>query len=367
MGRDVCSRGPKVLAAGRLAIASPRDRISGAASGHGFRVPTGARRSCPTASRRRPSVLPTGHGVSELLWLTRAGGQGDRRGRAADRRAGDVPVARRARRPADPLSRAIRRAPRSTTPGCACPTRIRRCPGWHRSETLDLMVIIEGDLILGLDDGEYPLGAGAAVVQRGTFHRWRVVGEQPCTFLSVLIAPDPAAGPPVPAVIAPEDARRCPRSRRAPAAARHRSGCRAAVPGAPRSARPASDSVLPGLPGRDRLTTTGRPAARSAASARAATFRGRGSSSRPDAESPSAASISAAGKIRHARFCTRPRRSTSTSSSAGRWNGAGREGSGDHAAQGRRRHPAGDAARWRPVGDERAILVSVMIGLPGSG
>jgi quercetin dioxygenase-like cupin family protein len=79
-------------------------------------------------------------------------------------------------------------------------------PGWHRSETLDLMVVIEGALVLGLDDGEHPLSAGDAVVQRGTFHRWRVVGEQPCTFLSVLISPDPAAKGPVAPVIAPEDA-----------------------------------------------------------------------------------------------------------------------------------------------------------------
>ena len=67
-------------------------------------------------------------------------------------------------------------------------------PGWHRSETLDLMVVLEGDLVLGLDDGEHPLGAGAAVVQRGTFHRWRVVGEQPCTFLSVLDLPGSGGG-----------------------------------------------------------------------------------------------------------------------------------------------------------------------------
>jgi mannose-6-phosphate isomerase-like protein (cupin superfamily) len=66
-------------------------------------------------------------------------------------------------------------------------------PGLHRSETLDLMIVIEGNITLGLDDGDYALGPGDAVVQRGTVHRWRVVGETPCTFLSILMSPDPNA------------------------------------------------------------------------------------------------------------------------------------------------------------------------------
>ena len=78
-------------------------------------------------------------------------------------------------------------------------------PGMHRSETLDLMVIVEGDIVLGLDDGEYPLGPGDAVVQRGTAHRWRVAGEAPCTYLSVLISPDPQA-PAAKPLVRPESA-----------------------------------------------------------------------------------------------------------------------------------------------------------------
>jgi mannose-6-phosphate isomerase-like protein (cupin superfamily) len=66
-------------------------------------------------------------------------------------------------------------------------------PGLHRSETLDLMIVIEGAITLGLEDGEYALGPGDAVVQRGTVHRWRVVGQTPCTFLSILMSPDPDA------------------------------------------------------------------------------------------------------------------------------------------------------------------------------
>jgi quercetin dioxygenase-like cupin family protein len=60
------------------------------------------------------------------------------------------------------------------------------------------MVVFQGRITLGLDDGEHALGPGDAVIQRGTVHRWRVVGREPCTFLSVLMSVDPAAtAPPV--------------------------------------------------------------------------------------------------------------------------------------------------------------------------
>lgn len=61
-------------------------------------------------------------------------------------------------------------------------------PGMHRSDTLDLMVVLEGQVLLGLEDGEHEVGPGVAVIQRGTTHRWRVIGSEPCTFLSVLIS-----------------------------------------------------------------------------------------------------------------------------------------------------------------------------------
>lgn len=62
-------------------------------------------------------------------------------------------------------------------------------PGMHRSETLDLMVVLSGRIMLGVEDGEAEIGPGDAVIQRGTLHRWRVTGNAPCTYLSVLLAP----------------------------------------------------------------------------------------------------------------------------------------------------------------------------------
>jgi len=42
----------------------------------------------------------------------------------------------------------------------------------HRTRTLDYVVVIEGELVLILDDGEVTLRSGDVVVQRGTDHAW---------------------------------------------------------------------------------------------------------------------------------------------------------------------------------------------------
>lgn len=42
----------------------------------------------------------------------------------------------------------------------------------HRTRTLDYVVVIEGELVLLLDDRELTLTAGDVVVQRGTDHAW---------------------------------------------------------------------------------------------------------------------------------------------------------------------------------------------------
>jgi uncharacterized cupin superfamily protein len=42
----------------------------------------------------------------------------------------------------------------------------------HRTRTLDYVVMIEGELVLILDDSEVVLHPGDVVVQRGTNHAW---------------------------------------------------------------------------------------------------------------------------------------------------------------------------------------------------
>ncbi len=42
----------------------------------------------------------------------------------------------------------------------------------HRTKTLDYVVVIEGEVVLALSDGEVVLKTGEVVVQRGTDHAW---------------------------------------------------------------------------------------------------------------------------------------------------------------------------------------------------
>ena len=58
----------------------------------------------------------------------------------------------------------------------------------HVSETIDCLVIVSGQIELILEKGSTILGPGDCLVQRGTQHGWRVIGDEPCTFAGILIA-----------------------------------------------------------------------------------------------------------------------------------------------------------------------------------
>jgi uncharacterized cupin superfamily protein len=42
----------------------------------------------------------------------------------------------------------------------------------HRTQSVDYGIVLEGQMVLVLDDAETILNAGDVVVQRGTSHRW---------------------------------------------------------------------------------------------------------------------------------------------------------------------------------------------------
>jgi mannose-6-phosphate isomerase-like protein (cupin superfamily) len=51
-------------------------------------------------------------------------------------------------------------------------------PGMHTTDTIDFEVVLEGTVVLELDDGaEVRLSPGDTVVQNGTRHRWRNPGD----------------------------------------------------------------------------------------------------------------------------------------------------------------------------------------------
>jgi quercetin dioxygenase-like cupin family protein len=56
-------------------------------------------------------------------------------------------------------------------------------PGMHTTATVDFEVVLDGTLVLELDDGaEVTLSPGDTVVQNGTRHRWRNPGDTPARF-----------------------------------------------------------------------------------------------------------------------------------------------------------------------------------------
>jgi quercetin dioxygenase-like cupin family protein len=62
-----------------------------------------------------------------------------------------------------------------------------RHPFMHRTETVDYAVVLEGEIVLLLDDEDLYLKAGDVVIQRGTNHAWSNRSRKPCRMLYVLI------------------------------------------------------------------------------------------------------------------------------------------------------------------------------------
>jgi len=61
-------------------------------------------------------------------------------------------------------------------------------PGMHTTDTIDLDVVITGELDLELDDGaEVHLHPGDCVIQNGTRHAWHNRTSEPVTMLSILV------------------------------------------------------------------------------------------------------------------------------------------------------------------------------------
>lgn len=60
-------------------------------------------------------------------------------------------------------------------------------PFMHRTETVDYGMVLEGEIVLVLDDSETVLGPGSIVVQRGTSHAWANKSDRLCRMLFILI------------------------------------------------------------------------------------------------------------------------------------------------------------------------------------
>lgn len=57
----------------------------------------------------------------------------------------------------------------------------------HRTETIDYGIVLEGELVLIMDEGETTVRAGDIVIQRGTNHGWANRSDKNCRICFVLI------------------------------------------------------------------------------------------------------------------------------------------------------------------------------------
>lgn len=135
------------------------------------------------------AVSRRGYGMAELLWFDAPPVGADDGGDPAPELRGVFPagggaacriVTWPAPAPGTPVADTWLRVPGDSP----------EAPGMHRTDTQDLVVVLSGALVLGLDDGDHELRPGDTVVQRGTRHRWRVAGDQPCVFLCVVLSPE---------------------------------------------------------------------------------------------------------------------------------------------------------------------------------
>jgi len=67
-------------------------------------------------------------------------------------------------------------------------------PGMHRTDTVDLGLVLSGEIWLELDDGaELRFQAGDSVIQNGARHAWRNKSSEPCVMLFAFIGARRAA------------------------------------------------------------------------------------------------------------------------------------------------------------------------------
>lgn len=66
-----------------------------------------------------------------------------------------------------------------------------RHPGMHKTNTVDYVVVLSGEIYAIMDEGEVLLKAGDCLIQRGTSHAWSNRANEPCRIAVMLIDANP--------------------------------------------------------------------------------------------------------------------------------------------------------------------------------
>ena len=67
-----------------------------------------------------------------------------------------------------------------------------RHPTMHKTDSIDYLVVIAGEMWMVMEEGEVLLRQGDCIVQRGTNHAWVNRGDKPCLLAAILIPAKPA-------------------------------------------------------------------------------------------------------------------------------------------------------------------------------
>jgi mannose-6-phosphate isomerase-like protein (cupin superfamily) len=66
-------------------------------------------------------------------------------------------------------------------------------PGFHTTDTLDYIIVLEGEVVAMLEDSETVLRPGDVLIQRGTNHAWSNRSNRPCRMAAVMLDAKPAS------------------------------------------------------------------------------------------------------------------------------------------------------------------------------
>lgn len=59
---------------------------------------------------------------------------------------------------------------------------------WHATDSIDYAIVLSGEMVMQLDEGEVTLKPGDVVIQRETNHNWVNRSSEPCIMIYIIIA-----------------------------------------------------------------------------------------------------------------------------------------------------------------------------------